>query len=45
MNVAKELIVKGMRSFGGLKEDQVAVNHLSVVAWITVGSKKVWILS
>ncbi|KAF9483051.1 hypothetical protein BDN70DRAFT_359669 [Pholiota conissans] len=40
MNLAKELIVKGMRSFGGLKEDQVAVNHLSVVAWITVGSKK-----
>lgn len=41
MNQAKELIVNSVRLFGGFKEDQVAVNKLSILAWITAGSKKV----
>jgi hypothetical protein len=41
LNQAKEIVLHRTRMYGEVKDTQISVNHLRLLAWVTAGTKKV----
>lgn len=41
LNQAKEIVLHRTRMYGEVKNKQISVNHLRLLAWVTAGTKKV----
>jgi len=41
LNQAKEVVLHRTRMYGEVKNEQISINYLRLLAWVTVGTKKV----